>query len=123
MSSACNPHERHRSERRIQPKETSMKRATRAMLAMGAIGATIGAVALPGVGSAEAFQGGDRAAAASRGHGRPIYLDLTHTIPTFEPLAAAPNQPDLSKPHAGSKPVPSFFRQAVLETSTNSTGA
>ena len=32
-------------------------------------------------------------------------------------------EPDLTKPHAHSKPVPSFFRQAVLQTSTNSTGA
>lgn len=100
-----------------------MKQAARAMLAMGAIGAAIGAAALSCFGPAEAFQGGDRAAPGSRAHPRPIYLDLTHTIPTFEPLATAPNEPDLSRPHADSKAVPSFFRQAVLQTSTNSTGA
>jgi len=92
------------------------------MLAIGTTSALIGAAALSGYETAEAFQGSDRAAAGTRGHVKPIYLDLTHTIPTFEPLATAPNEPDLSRPHADSKAVPSFFRQAVLQTSTNSTG-
>jgi kynurenine formamidase len=76
-----------------------------------AISAVTGAV-LSGCGSAE----------AQSASGTPLYLDLTHTIPTFESLAAKPGEPDLDKPHAQSKPVPSFFRQAVLTTSTNSTG-
>ena len=96
-----------------------MKRAARAMVAVGAIGAA----ALSGYGPAEALQGDDRAAGRPRHHARQIYLDLTHTIPTFEPLASAPHLPDLSRPHAHSKPIPSFFRQAVFQTSTNSTGA
>lgn len=87
-----------------------MKRAARAMIALGTVVTAMGATALPGHGNAG-------------GHARATYFDLTHTIPTFEPLATAPNEPDLSKPLADSKPVPSFFRQAVLQTSTNSTGA
>jgi len=54
--------------------------------------------------------------------GKPLYLDLTHPIPTFESLAETPSEPDLSKPHGDSKAVPSFFRQAVLVTSVNPTG-
>lgn len=53
---------------------------------------------------------------------KPIYLDLTHVIPTFESLADRQGEPDLSKPHGDSKAVPSFFMQAVLQTSTNPTG-
>jgi kynurenine formamidase len=92
-----------------------MKLAAGKWIAIGAVGfAAIGAALLWAAGSAE----------AAPGHRKPktLYIDLTHTIPTFEPLADKPGEPDLTKPHADSKPVPSFFRQAVLETSTNSTG-
>jgi kynurenine formamidase len=53
---------------------------------------------------------------------KPLYLDLTHPIPTFAALAGKPGEPDLSKPHGDSNPIPSFFPQAVLEHSTNPTG-
>jgi len=77
-----------------------------------AISAVSGAAVLSACGSAEA-----QSTSAT-----PLYLDLTHTIPTFEPLAAKPGEPDLAKPHADSKPIPSFFRQVVMQPSTNSTG-
>jgi len=80
-----------------------------------AVCAVIGTAVLSACGSAEGSQG---AASAN-----PLYLDLTHRVPTFESLAAKPGEPDLDKPHADSKAIPSFFRQAVLQTSTNSTGA
>ncbi|MDH7804540.1 MULTISPECIES: cyclase family protein [unclassified Rhizobium] len=47
------------------------------------------------------------------------YLDLTHPIPTFEPLEGKPTEADLTKPLGDSKPIPSFFPQAVFEPSTN----
>jgi kynurenine formamidase len=53
---------------------------------------------------------------------KPLYLDLTHPIPTFESLAEKPGEPNLSKPHGDSKAIPSFFMQAVLQTSVNPTG-
>lgn len=91
-----------------------MKVTARMVFAICAVGsAAIGAAVLSACGSAEGSQG-DSA--------KPLYIDLTHTIPTFEPLADKPGEPDLTRPHANSRPVPSFFRQAVLQTSTNSTG-
>lgn len=53
----------------------------------------------------------------------PRYIDLTHPIPTFEPLADTPGEPDLNRPHGDSKAIPSFFNQAVLQTSVNPNGA
>ena len=43
-------------------------------------------------------------------------IDLTHTVPTFEPSAADPTKPDMSKPIGGSDPrgIPSFGPQTVL---------
>ena len=38
---------------------------------------------------------GGRAAGAKA---KPLYLDLTHPIPTFESLAEKPGEPNLSKP-------------------------
>lgn len=43
-----------------------------------------------------------------------IFLDLTQIIPTFEPSAADPTKPDLSKPIGDSTPISGFYHQAVL---------
>ncbi len=42
------------------------------------------------------------------------FLDLTHTIPTFEPSAKDPTKPDLSKPVGKSAPISGFYHQAIL---------
>ncbi|EJT06459.1 cyclase [Rhizobium sp. CCGE 510] len=47
------------------------------------------------------------------------FIDLTYPIPTFEPVAGNPIEADLSKPFGKSKPIPSFFPQAVFVPSTN----
>jgi kynurenine formamidase len=51
----------------------------------------------------------------------PSYFDLTHPIPTFEPVAGGAGEADMNKPLGNSKPIPSFFPQAVFEPSTNPT--
>ena len=42
------------------------------------------------------------------------FIDLTHSIPTFEPSAEEPTKPDLSKPIGDSAPIAGFYHQAVL---------
>ena len=51
--------------------------------------------------------------ASVSGHGS-LSIDLTHAIPTFAPSSEDPMKADLSKPHFGSVPIPSFGGQAVL---------
>ena len=41
-------------------------------------------------------------------------LDLTHPIPTFQPMEGDPMQPDMSKPWLDSQAIPSFGQQTVL---------
>lgn len=41
-------------------------------------------------------------------------VDLTHPIPTFQPMEGDPMKPDMSKPWHDSKAVPSFGQQTVL---------
>ena len=50
----------------------------------------------------------------STAHAKLTFLDLTQTIPTFEPLAEDPTKPDLSKPIGNSTPVAGFYHQAIL---------
>ncbi len=47
-------------------------------------------------------------------HTELTYIDLTHSIPTFEPSAEDPTKPDLSKPIGDSAPIAGFYHQAVL---------
>ncbi len=42
------------------------------------------------------------------------FIDLTHEIPTFEPMKDDPTKPDLSKPIGHSTPIAGFYHQAVL---------
>lgn len=42
------------------------------------------------------------------------FIDLTHAIPTFEPMADDPTKPDLSKPVGRSTPIAGFDSQAIL---------
>lgn len=42
------------------------------------------------------------------------FFDLTHPIPTFEPLEGDLMKPDLSKPVGNSRPIAGFYHQAVL---------
>lgn len=99
-----------------------MRLTARKMIAIGAMGfVAISGAVLTACGSAEGSQA--NVLSQSDVKAKPLYLDLTHEIPTFEGLATNPSEPDLTKPHAHSQAVPSFFRQAVLQTSTNSTGA
>jgi kynurenine formamidase len=44
-------------------------------------------------------------------------VDLTHTIPTFKPMAGDPIKPDLGQPWFDSKPIPTFGQQTVLSIS------
>ena len=41
-------------------------------------------------------------------------LDLTHPIPTFQPMEGDPMMPDMSKPWLDSQAIPSFGQQTVL---------
>lgn len=42
------------------------------------------------------------------------FYDLTHPIPTFEPIANDRVKPDLSKPIGNSRPIAGFYQQAIL---------
>ncbi len=44
-------------------------------------------------------------------------VDLTHPIPTFQPMAGDPTKPDLTQPWLDSKPIPSFGQQTVFAIS------
>jgi kynurenine formamidase len=95
-----------------------MRMTARKMIAIGAIGlAAISGAVLTACGSAEGSEA--NVLPQSDAKAKPLYLDLTHEIPTFEPLASDPAKPDLTKPHAHSQPVPSFFRQVALQPSEN----
>ncbi|MCC2113389.1 MAG: cyclase family protein [Hyphomicrobiales bacterium] len=41
-------------------------------------------------------------------------VDLTHPIPTFQPMEGDPMKPDLTKPYLDSKPIPTFGQQTVF---------
>ena len=41
-------------------------------------------------------------------------VDLTHPIPTFQPMEGDPMKPDMSKPWLDSTAIPSFGQQTVL---------
>ena len=41
-------------------------------------------------------------------------IDLTHPIPTFQPMEGAPMKPGMSKPWLDSQAIPSFGQQTVL---------
>ncbi len=43
-----------------------------------------------------------------------LIIDLSHPIPTFQPMEGDPMKPDTSKPWLDSTPVPSFGQQTVL---------
>ena len=44
-------------------------------------------------------------------------IDLTHPIPTFQPMEGDPMKPDLTKPYLDSKPIPTFGQQTVFSLS------
>jgi len=44
-------------------------------------------------------------------------IDLTHPIPTFEPMAGDPMKPDLQKPWGDARLSPTFGQQAILSMS------
>ena len=44
----------------------------------------------------------------------PIFIDLTHEIPTFSPLEDDPLKPDLASPIGHSEPIAGFYHQAIL---------
>src|SRR5262245_52134580 len=46
-----------------------------------------------------------------------VALDLTHPIPTFQPMEGDPTKPDLNKAWLDSKPHPTFGDQMVLSIS------
>ena len=52
--------------------------------------------------SASSFAGGN------------FIIDLTHPIPTFQPMEGDPMKPDMSKPWLDSQAIPSFGQQTVL---------
>ncbi len=57
------------------------------------------------------------APAASAQAADSFMVDLTHPIPTFQPMAGDATSPDLSKPHKNSRAIPSFGQQAVFALS------
>jgi kynurenine formamidase len=46
-----------------------------------------------------------------------FFVDLTHPIPTFKPMAGDPMKPDLAQPWLESKAIPTFGQQAILSIS------
>jgi kynurenine formamidase len=46
-----------------------------------------------------------------------IVIDLTHPLPTFQPLDGDITKPDMGNPWADSQPIPTFGVQAVLQIS------
>ena len=51
---------------------------------------------------------------ASSFAGGAFIVDLTHPIPTFQPMDGDPMKPDMSKPWLDSTAIPSFGQQTVL---------
>jgi kynurenine formamidase len=51
---------------------------------------------------------------ASSFAGGAFIVDLTHPIPTFQPMEGDPMKPDMSKPWLDSTAIPSFGQQTVL---------
>ena len=51
---------------------------------------------------------------ASSFAGGSFIVDLTHPIPTFQPMEGDPMKPDMSKPWLDSTAIPSFGQQTVL---------
>jgi len=43
-----------------------------------------------------------------------VLIDLTHPIPTFQPMEGDPTAPDLANPWFDSQPIPTFGQQTVL---------
>ena len=43
-----------------------------------------------------------------------LVIDLSHPVPTFQPMEGDPMKPDTSKPWLDSQPIPSFGQQTVL---------
>lgn len=52
--------------------------------------------------------------AAAPAQAESFLVDLTHAIPTFQPMADDPTAPDLANPWLGSEAVPTFGQQTVL---------
>jgi kynurenine formamidase len=57
------------------------------------------------------------ALAASAARADTFTIDLTHPIPTFQPMEGDATAPDMSKPWKDSKAIPSFGQQTVLTIS------
>ncbi len=57
------------------------------------------------------------ALAASAATAETFTIDLTHPIPTFQPMEGDATAPDMSKPWKDSKAIPSFGQQTVLAIS------
>jgi kynurenine formamidase len=57
------------------------------------------------------------ALAASAATAETFTIDLTHPLPTFQPMEGDPMKPDLAQPWLDSKPIPSFGQQTVLSYS------
>ena len=54
---------------------------------------------------------------ASAAQAETFLVDLTHPLPTFQPLDGNITEPDLNQPWLDSQPVPTFGIQAVLQIS------
>jgi kynurenine formamidase len=57
------------------------------------------------------------ALAASAATAETFTIDMTHPIPTFQPMEGDATAPDMSKPWKDSKAIPSFGQQTVLTIS------
>ncbi len=68
------------------------------------------AAALAATGAALVLAAGAASAAT-------FLIDLTHPIPTFQPLEGDPTKADLGKPWLDSRPIPTFGQQTVLAIS------
>lgn len=54
---------------------------------------------------------------ANQASASPFLIDLTHPLPTFEPMDGDPMKADTSRPWLSSKPIPTFGQQTVLAIS------
>lgn len=53
----------------------------------------------------------------SAAHSQGVVIDLTHPIPTFQPMEGDPIKADLARPWLNSTPHPTFDQQAILTIS------
>lgn len=87
---------------------------TMSLIFVGASGMWAGDIYNPPSAGLTKFLAGNSRLTAEGAKDQLELIDLTHPIPTFEPLRSDPTKPDLSRPVGDSKPIAGFYQQAVI---------